>query len=207
MVKAMLKTGICPDFIVVDGSEGGTGAAPMEFSNSIGMPLTDGLLFVQSALLGCNLRQKIRIICSGKTVTGFHMVLRMAIGADICNSARAMMFALGCIQAMKCITNHCPVGVTTQNPDLVRGLNVVSKEKRVYNYHKSTVRSFLDILGAAGLSRPTELRPHHIQRRVSSTEVKDYSRIYHYLEPGALLATPPPARFAEIWQAASADRF
>ncbi len=217
--KAMVETGMVPDFITVDGAEGGTGAAPMEFSNSIGMPLTDGLLFVHNALLGCNLRGKIRVICSGKIVTGFHMIQRMAIGADLCNSARAMMFALGCIQALKCNTNHCPVGVTTQDPDLVRGLDVAGKKHRVCNYHRNTVNSFLDILGAAGLSHGDELRPRHIQRRVSPTEVQDYGRIYRYLEPGALLSSSPPGTppsglapptcgpFSEAWEAASAERF
>ena len=205
--KAMVETGIVPDFIAVDGAEGGTGAAPMEFSNSIGMPLTDGLFFVHNALLGCDLRDKIRVICSGKIVTGFHMVLRMATGADLCNSARAMMFALGCIQALKCNTNHCPVGVTTQDPDLVRGLDVVGKERRVFNYHRNTVKSFLAILGAAGLTHPDELRPRHIHRRVSPTEVRDYSRIFQYLEPGALLSSSPPEALAEAWEAASAERF
>ncbi len=171
------------------------------------MPLTDGLLFVHNALLGCGLRGKIRVICSGKIVTGFNMVQRIAIGADLCNSARAMMFALGCIQALKCNTNHCPVGVTTQNPDLVRGLDVAGKKHRVCNYHRNTVNSFLEILGAAGLSHPDELRPRHIQRRVSPTEVQDYGRIYQYLEPGALFSASLPSTFSEAWEAASAERF
>ena len=205
--KAMVETGTVPDFIAVDGSEGGTGAAPMEFSNSIGMPLTDGLLFVHNALRGCGLRETIRVICSGKIVTGFNMVQRMAIGADLCNSARAMMFALGCIQALKCNTNHCPVGVTTQNPDLVRGLDPEGKRHRVYNYHRNTIHSFLEILAAAGLSGPEDLKPCHIQRRVSPTEVKDYERFYNYLEPSALLSASPPESFAEAWSQASAERF
>jgi len=211
--KAMVETGVVPDFIAVDGAEGGTGAAPMEFSNAIGMPLTDGLLLVHNALLGCDLRAKIRVICSGKIVTGFHMVQRMAIGADLCNSARAMMFALGCIQALKCNTNHCPVGVTTQNPDLVRGLDVAGKKHRVFNYHRNTVNSFLEILGAAGLTHPDQLRPRHIQRRVSPTQVQDYAQVYPCFEPGALLSSSPSdaipsgGDFTEAWEAASAERF
>jgi glutamate synthase domain-containing protein 2 len=211
--KAMIETGIVPDFITVDGAEGGTGAAPMEFSNSIGMPLTDGLLFVHNALLGCDLRDKIRVICSGKIVTGFNMVQRMAIGADLCNSARAMMFALGCIQALKCNTNHCPVGVATQDPDLVRGLDVEGKVNRVFNYHRSTIRGFLEILGAAGLSAPSELQPKHIQRRVSPTQVQDYGQIYQNLKVGSLLSSSPTGGssvccvFSEVWDAASAERF
>ena len=209
--KAMLDSGIVPDFITVDGAEGGTGAAPMEFSNSIGMPLTDGLLFIHNALLGSGLRNKIRIICSGKIVTGFNMIQRMAIGADLCNSARAMMFALGCIQALKCNTNHCPVGVATQDPDLIRGLDVESKKNRVCNYHRNTINSFLDIIGAAGLSHPNELRPRHIHRRISPTEVQDYSRIYPTLKPSVLLSASATSstcgHFSEHWQAASAERF
>lgn len=205
--KAMVETGISPDFITVDGAEGGTGAAPMEFSNSIGMPLTDGLLFVHNALLGCDLRKEIRVICSGKIVTGFNMIQRIAVGADMCNSARAMMFALGCIQALKCNTNHCPVGVATQDPDLVRGLDVSGKAPRVFHFHRNTVKSFLEILGAAGLSHPDELQPRHIQRRVSPSEVQNYGQIYDYLDPGALLSSAQPHAFREAWQAASADRF
>lgn len=205
--KAMVETGLVPDFITVDGAEGGTGAAPLEFSNSIGMPLTDGLLFVHNALLGCDLRKEIRVICSGKIVTGFNMIQRIAIGADMCNSARAMMFALGCIQALRCNTNHCPVGVATQDPDLVRGLDVIGKAPRVSHFHRNTVKSFLEILGAAGLSHPDELQPRHIQRRVNPEEVQDYSQIYHYLEPGVLLSSAQPRAFREAWQAASAERF
>ena len=205
--KAMVETGTVPDFITVDGAEGGTGAAPMEFSNSIGMPLTDGLLFVHKALVGCDLRTQIRVICSGKIVTGFHMIQRLAIGADMCNSARAMMFALGCIQALKCNTNHCPVGVATQLPGLVRGLDIASKKHRVYNYHRSTISSFLDILGSAGLTHPDELHPRLIQRRISPTEVKDYRSIYTCCETGALLSSSPPDELAEAWKHASAERF
>ncbi len=205
--KAMLETDKVPDFITVDGAEGGTGAAPMEFSNSIGMPLTDGLLFVHNALVGCGLREKVRVICSAKIVTGFHMAERIAIGADLCNSARAMMFAIGCLQTLKCNTNHCPVGVATQIPDMVRGLDVASKRHRVANFHRSTVTSFLEILGAAGLSEPEDLRPEHIQRRISPTEVKHYGEIYDYVEAGSLLSSSPPAVLADAWEAASADRF
>ncbi len=205
--KAMVETGSVPDFITVDGAEGGTGAAPMEFSNAVGMPLTDGLLLVHNALVGCDLRSRIRVICSGKIVTGFHMIQRMALGADLCNSARAMMFALGCIQALKCNTNRCPVGVTTQDPDRIRGLNVNKKKVRVYNYHRTTVKSLFEILGAAGLSHPDALRPADVQRRVSPIEVRDYAHIYPYLEPGALLSGAPPPSLSEAWEAASAARF
>jgi glutamate synthase domain-containing protein 2 len=205
--KAMVETQLVPDFITVDGAEGGTGAAPMEFSNAIGMPLTDGLLFTHNALVGCNLRDKIRVICSAKIVTGFNMVQRMAIGADICNSARAMLFALGCIQALKCNTNRCPVGIATQDPDMVRGLDIASKTHRVHNYQRNTVKSLLDILGAAGLAHPDDLRPIHIHRRISLTEVRHYGDIYQYMKPGALLASQAPAHLADAWEAASPERF
>jgi len=185
----------------------------LEFSNSIGMPLTDGLLFVHNALLGYDLRDKVRVICSGKIVTGFNMIQRMAIGADLCNSARAMMFALGCIQALQCNTNRCPVGVATQDPDLVRGLDIAGKKRRVFNYHRNTINGFLEILGAAALCHPDELQPHHIQRRVSPTQVQNYSQIYQHLERGALLSSSPSGAhsvcciLSEVWEAASAERF
>ncbi len=205
--KAMVAQQSVPDFITVDGAEGGTGAAPMEFSNAIGMPLTDGLLFVHNALVGCNLRQQVRIICSGKIVTGFHMVQRIAMGADLCNSARSMMFAIGCIQALKCNTNTCPVGVATQDPDLIRGLDVQTKSQRVYHFHKNTVKSALEILGAAGFEHPQELRPEHIQRRINATTVQDYRKIYDYMDPGTLLGESLPATYRDIWQHASSERF
>ena len=205
--KAMVEYRIVPDFITVDGAEGGTGAAPMEFSNAIGMPLTEGLLFVHNALVGCGLRKEIRIICSGKIVTGFHMIRRMAMGADLCNSARAMMFALGCIQALKCNTNTCPVGVATQDPDLYHGLDVPNKSQRVFNYHRNTIKSFMEILGAAGLEHPNELQPEHIQRRVDATTVRDYGTIYEYLKSGSLLDESQSPAFAKVWSSASTERF
>ncbi len=205
--KAMVEQRSVPDFITVDGAEGGTGAAPMEFLNAIGTPLTEGLLFVHNALVGCGLRDQTRIICSAKIVSGFHMVRRMAMGADLCNSARAMMFALGCIQALKCHTNTCPVGVATQDPGLYRGLDVPTKAQRVYHYHRNTIKSAVEILAAAGLEHPDELRPHHIQRRVSSTKVQDYATIYEYVEPGAFLGEKPPAEYADAWREASAEKF
>jgi len=212
--KAMVETGEVPDFITVDGSEGGTGAAPMEFSNAVGVPLTEGLLAVHNCLLGCGVRDKIRVIASGKIVTGFHMIQRMAIAADLCNSARPMMFSLGCIQALRCNTNYCPVGVATQDPDLIRGLSVADKRVRVSNYHRNTVHAALEILGAAGLSSTEELQPHHIMRRVSSTHILSYADIYDYYEPGELLDShngrgsgPHANLFARCWEKASSERF
>jgi glutamate synthase domain-containing protein 2 len=209
IVKAMLKTKIYPDFITVDGAEGGTGAAPLEFSDSVGTPLNDGLSFVHHALQGANIRDEIRIIAAGKVNTGFQMATKIALGADMCNAARAMMFALGCIQALRCNSNACPTGVATQDPELVQGLHVGNKSQRVANFHRETVKSFFEVLGASGLTSPRELRdrPWHIMRRVSPTETKNYSEIYPAIEPGSLLTKGPSEYFARAWESASADHF
>jgi glutamate synthase domain-containing protein 2 len=207
LCKAMLETGITPDFITVDGGEGGTGAAPLEFSNVMGTPLTDGLVFVHNALRGCGLRDKIRVIASGRVVTGFDIAHKLAIGADLCSSARAMMFALGCIQAQKCNTNDCPTGVATQDPGLTAGLVVSDKSVRVRNFHQNTVRSFTELLGAAGLHAPGELRPWHILRRVTPTESKHYGEMYDYLEVNELLGDKLPKDYARAWDQAQAASF
>lgn len=207
IVKAMLETGILPDFITVDGGEGGTGAAPVEFSNSVGTPLNDGLIFIHNALSGVGLRGEIRLIAAGKITTGFNIASKMALGADLCNSARGMMFALGCIQALRCNSNSCPTGVATQNPGLSRGLHVPDKAQRVFNFHAATVHSFLEVLAAAGLSHPRELRPWHIQRRVTSTETRHYGEIYPFLASGALLRDQVPQLYARSWQAAEPNVF
>jgi glutamate synthase domain-containing protein 2 len=205
--KAMVSTGIYPDFITVDGGEGGTGAAPLEFSNVLGTPLDEALVFVHNALVGVGLRQHIRVICSGKIVTGFDLAHKIAIGADLCNSARAMMFALGCIQAQKCNTNECPTGVATQDPGLVAGLVVADKAVRVRNFQHNTVKAFVELLAASGLRAPSELRPWHILRRVSPMEVRHYGEMYEYLQDRALLTEPVPKSFARAWRAASAVTF
>jgi len=206
--KAMLTTGVHPDFITVDGAEGGTGAAPVELSNSVGMPMRDGLLFVNSALLGIDLRREIRIIAAGKIVTGFHMVRALALGADLCNSARGMMFALGCIQARKCNTNHCPVGITTQDPVRNQGVVVSDKARRVARYHGATIRSFLELVGATGHDSPAEIGPRDVLRRIDTTTIKRYGEIYEYLPEGSLLDRPGvPRAWATNWSRASADHF
>ena len=207
IVKAMLDTGITPDFITVDGGEGGTGAAPMEFSDSIGTPLNDGLNFVHNSLVGANLRDRIRIIASGKVNTGFQIATKIALGADTCNAARAMMFALGCIQALRCNANTCPTGVATQDPELEAGLVVEDKATRVARFHKETVHSFFEVLGAAGLRQPRDLKPWYVQRRVSAYETRSYATIYPQVEPGALASDRPTGILANVWAAASADRF
>ncbi len=205
--KAMQQTEILPDFITVDGGEGGTGAAPLEFTNHIGAPLTESLIFVHNALRGYSLRDQICIISSGKISSGFDIVKRLAIGADICSSARAMMMALGCIQALKCNTHHCPVGVATQDPKLVAGLAVFDKSERVANYHRATVFSVSEIIGAMGISRPGDLKPWHISRRTSPTAIHHYGEIYEFLNDGDLLQEPLPPTFERANKAASANTF
>jgi glutamate synthase domain-containing protein 2 len=207
VVKAMLDSGIMPDFITVDGGEGGTGAAPLEFSDFVGTPLNEGLSFVHNALVGANVRHHVRVIASGKVNTGFQMATKVALGADCCNAARAMMFALGCIQALRCNTNKCPTGVATQDPELVAGLHVGDKSHRVARYHKETVKSFLEVLGAAGLHEPRELMPWYVMKRVGSGEVRSYHELYPPVEPGALLTASIPAGLSHAWAAARADRF
>jgi glutamate synthase domain-containing protein 2 len=207
IIKAMQATGITPDFITVDGGEGGTGAAPLEFSDSVGTPLNDGLAFVHNSLVATGFRGRIRVIASGKVNTGFHIAAKIALGADMCNAARAMMFALGCIQALRCNSNKCPTGVTTQDPALVRGLHVGDKAVRVARYHHETVKSFFEVLGAAGYARPSDLRPWSILRRVSPTEVRNYSEIYPAIDLAALGGTGSPTGLSRAWQAASAERF
>ncbi len=205
--KAMVETKILPDYIAVDGGEGGTGAAPLEFSNHIGAPLFDGLIFVHNALVGFALRRDIRILASGKVTSGFGMVKRLALGADGCYSARGMMLALGCIQALKCNSNDCPVGVATQNPHLMAGLVPTHKSQRVANFHRETIESLCEMLGAIGLAKPSDLRPWHIMSRISQTEVRHYGEIYTYLQEGDLLKSPLPNAYRRACEAASAKTF
>jgi glutamate synthase domain-containing protein 2 len=207
IMKAILETGIHPDYIAVDGGEGGTGAAPLEFSNTLGCPLTEGLIFVHNALTGIGYRDRVKVIASGKIVSGFHMARAIALGADACYSARAMMLALGCIQARRCNSNDCPTGVATQRPELMIGLVVKEKAPRVARYQRETVESMMDLIGAAGLSDPHQLRPWHIFRRVSRTEVEHYGEMYDHLEDGALLGGAVPASYARAWSRAAAHTF
>ncbi len=207
IAKAMVESECLPDFITVDGGEGGTGAAPLEFSNSVGAPLFDGLVFVHNVLTGFGVRDRIRLIASGKTVTGFDIAARLAAGADLVASARAFLLSLGCIQVLRCHSNHCPTGIATQRPDLVRGLVPSAKAERVMRFHAQTVHAFYELLGAAGLSHPDDLRPWHIHRRVSQTEVKNYAQIYTYLNPGELLHEPAPKGWRELMAASDPHSF
>jgi len=185
--KAMVQLNTYPDFITVDGGEGGTGAAPPEFSNFVGMPLLDGLALVDNALRGFGIRNEMRLIASGKILTGFHILRAMALGADTCNSARAMMMALGCIQALECNKNTCPTGVATQDPYFMKGLVVDDKKGRVANYHKNTVESFVELMGAAGLEHSDQINRTHVYRRVFMNMVKTYEDIYPTIPDGCLL--------------------
>jgi glutamate synthase domain-containing protein 2 len=185
--KAMLETGIKPDFITVDGGEGGTGAAPLEFSNHVGTPLEDGLAFVIDTLRGFGLKREIRVIASGKVLTSFDILKKLALGADMVNSARGMMLSLGCIQALKCNTNECPTGVATNNPSLVQGLNVPLKSERVYRFHHETIHHLIELMGALGCMHPKEISRDLINRRLSNGEVKTYEQLHPTMEEGCLL--------------------
>jgi glutamate synthase domain-containing protein 2 len=204
--KAMVETGIHPQFILVDGSEGGTGAAPLEFEDHVGMPLTEGLIIVHNALVGSGLRDKIKLGAAGKIDSGSAMAARIAQGADYTNAARAMMLALGCIQARRCETNTCPVGVATQMPRRVRGLVVQDKAERVHQFHRNTVASFNQLLAAMGLHDPDQLDPSFLTRRVDSTTIRTYSELYEWLEPGELLTGPRPS-WTDDWAKASPGAF
>jgi glutamate synthase domain-containing protein 2 len=187
LCKAMLETGITPDFIVVDGAEGGTGAAPLEFTDHVGVPLQEGLLLVHNTLTGLNLRSKIKIGCAGKVVSAFDIARMMALGADWCNAARGFMFALGCIQAQTCHTGDCPTGVTTQDPHRQQALVVNTKTERVYQFHQNTLHALKELVQAAGLQHPSEISARHIVRRCSQNEIKLLANLLPFVKPGALL--------------------
>ena len=211
--KAMLATRIIPDFVVVDGTEGGTGAAPVEFADHVGMPVRDGLLFVHNCLRGVGLRNQVKIGAAGKVVSGFDVAILLAIGADWCNAARSFMFALGCIQSRTCHTDECPTGVATQNARRQRGLDVGEKALRVMNFQRATVQSLAELLGAAGLETPEELHARHFMTRDSQGQPVPLSSIYPeidhgvFLESGGASFAALPALYRSSWAVASADRF
>jgi len=208
IAKAMLETGILPDFIVIDGKEGGTGAAPVEFADHIGVPMREGLLFAHNTLVGLNLRDKIKLGASGKIVSAFDIASVLAIGADWCNAARGFMFAIGCIQSQSCHTNTCPTGVATQDPLRQRALVVSDKAERVFNFHRNTLRALAEMLAAAGLEHPSQLQAKHLVRRMSATEIKLFSQLHVFLKPGELLAGKVLGEFySRMWQLARADSF
>ncbi|MCF6329173.1 MAG: FMN-binding glutamate synthase family protein [Henriciella sp.] len=205
--KAILETGIKPDFVVVDGAEGGTGAAPAEFLDHVGSPLRQGLVFARNALVGCGLKDDVRLAVSGKQVSAFAMAASLALGADWVNSARGFMFSLGCIQSLNCHKNTCPTGIATTDQGRQRGLVVADKAERVYHFHKNTVAALMEVVGAAGLRHPSELIPRHIIHRVTTDIVKPGHRAYELLEPGALLETAKATHLANEWAMAQAGSF
>jgi glutamate synthase domain-containing protein 2 len=192
IAKAMITTNIRPDFIVVDGGEGGTGAAPLEFTDHVGAPLHEALMLVHNTLVGLNLRQHIRIGAAGKVITAFDIARTLAMGADWCNAARGYMFALGCIQSQSCHTDRCPTGIATQDPRRQRALVPDDKANRVHQFHENTLKAMKELVAAAGLQHPDELGPEHIIRRVSSTEVRSLATLYTFLKPGQLLGEELP---------------
>ena len=208
IAKAMQETGITPDFIVVDGAEGGTGAAPLEFCDHVGAPLQEGLLLVHNTLVGLNLRHKIKLGCAGKVVSAFDIARMLALGADWCNAGRGFMFALGCIQAQTCHTGNCPTGVTTQDPQRQKALVVQSKADRVFHYHQNTLMALKELVQAAGLGDPADITASHIVRRNSEHGVKLLANLLPFVKPGELLAGEMPMQvFRTYWPMASAHSF
>jgi glutamate synthase domain-containing protein 2 len=208
IVKAMMDTGILPDFIVVDGTEGGTGAAPVEFTDHMGVPMREGLLFVHNTLVGVNLRDKIKLGASGKIVSAFDIASVLSIGADWANSARGFMFAIGCIQSQSCHTNKCPTGVATQDPLRQRALVVPDKAQRVFNFHRNTLHALAEMLAAAGLDSPDQLEAKHLVRRMSATEIQLFSQSHVFLQPGQLLnGVVDDSFYSRMWRMARADSF
>jgi glutamate synthase domain-containing protein 2 len=213
IAKAMLETGLLPDFIVVDGGEGGTGAAPLEFTDHVGAPLQEGLLLVHNTLVGLNLRDKIKIGCAGKVVSAFDIARMMALGANWCNSARGFMFALGCIQSQSCHTDHCPTGVATQDPHRQKALVVPSKIERVHNYHRHTLEALKELVQAAGLQHPNQITANHVVRRVAGEKVKLLANHLEFIAPGSLMGAArgecdwPHNVYKIYWPIARADSF
>lgn len=207
LVKAMLQTGEVPDFIVIDGAEGGTGAAPVELSNHVGTPLREGLIFVINALTGTRLRQRIRIGVAAKIFDGHTMAANMALGADWCNAARAFMFAIGCVQTKKCHTGRCPTGVATQDRWRQTGLVVADKGPRVYQFHKNTLKALSDYVAAAGLDDPSQLVPHHLRIRIDENRVRSADMVYDFLQEGILLDAPNECIYSRWWDMADTESF
>lgn len=207
IIKAMLESNILLDFIVVDGAEGGTGAAPVELSNRVGMPLREGLILVRNALVGAGLKDRIRLGAAGKVVSGAGLAINMAVGADWCNAARAFMFSLGCVQSMKCHTGDCPTGVATQDPFRQRGLVIGDKAERVYQFQKQTVSALRDIVVAMGLENPWQIRPHHLHERLNSAKSSSIDYIYPFLENRVLIEAPDDTPYAQYWAAAQTSSF
>ena len=207
LMKASLETGIRPDFLVIDGAEGGTGAAPAEFQDHVGMPLRHGLVFARNALVGTGLKPDIRLACAGKQVSAFQLAASMALGADWVNTARGFMFALGCIQSLNCHNNTCPTGIATTDKGRQRGLVVAEKAERVANFHRNSVKALMEVVGAAGCAHPNELTPRHIMHRVTEDIAEPGQRAYNLLQPGELLSAPDATHLSREWAMAQAGSF
>ena len=207
IIKAILKTGIYPDFIVIDGAEGGTGAAPLELTDWVGMPLQDGLVLMRNALVGAGLRDKIRLVASGKVHSGMGLARNLAIGADWCNAARAFMMSVGCIQAQRCHLGNCPTGVATQDKWRQRGLDVDIQSQRAARFHAKTVEALAGIVAAAGFAHPQDLQPHHIVQRIDATNAQALDRIFPFLPRNILIDAPEETIYAHWWSCAQAESF
>lgn len=205
----MQTLGKYADFITVDGAEGGTGAAPVEFADHLGAPLREGLMLIHNTLIGLNIRDQVKIIASGKLVSAFDMARVFALGADVCNMARGFMFPIGCIQAQSCHTGKCPTGVASQDPGRYSAIQVAEKHKRVANFHQNTIRALIETIEAFGLEHPRQLSPHHLMIRVNSREVRPAASQYDWLERGSLLAGKPAAHptFSKFWENSRATAF
>jgi glutamate synthase domain-containing protein 2 len=207
LTKAMLETGLRLDFITVDGAEGGTGAAPVELSNRVGMPLREGLILMRNALVGTRLKQDIRLAAAGKVHSGAGMAVNFALGADWCNAARAFMFALGCVQSMRCHTDTCPTGIATQDATRQRGLVVPDKAERVARFQRQTLNGLREIVIAMGLENPWQIGPNHLSERINGARSDSIDRIYPFLEEGQLLAAPESTPYGRQWADARPDSF
>ena len=203
----MLETGIVPDFVVVDGKEGGTGAAPLEFSDHMGSPLREGLLTVHNVLTAIGVRDRLKIGASGKVISAFDIAICLALGADWCNAARGFMFSLGCLQSQRCHTDRCPVGIATQDKSRQRGLDITDKAMRVQSFHEETTRALSEIVAAVGISHARELQPWHFYRRLDNGVVATFDYVYRLAHPGELIDKSPDAIYADWWALASADQF
>lgn len=207
VAKAMLAIGVTLDFIVVDGAEGGTGAAPKELSDRVGMPLREGLVIARNALVGAGLKGEVRLAASGKVTSGASVAINAALGADWCNAARAFMFSLGCIQSLKCNTGLCPTGIATQSPARQRGIVVPEKAERVARFHRSTMNALHEIIVAAGIDNPSDLRPSHLRQRINVAEMRQVDELYHFAKPGELIAGSSDPTLRRWWDAADPDSF
>jgi glutamate synthase domain-containing protein 2 len=207
IVKAMQETAILADFIVIDGGEGGTGAAPLEFVDHVGTPLREGLVFAHNCLIGAGLRNEIKLGASGRIVTAFDIARTLALGADWCNSARGFMFALGCVQSLSCHTDHCPTGIATQDALRQKALVVPLKAERVRRFHESTLKALAELIGAAGHSDPHDLLPAQVMKRIAAQEIKSFAEIYPRLAPNELLNGAQDPFYAKAWAAANPRSF